>query len=210
MAGLESDDLETVTEDASSGFDEESAIEISKQMSVAEIPLDWAKLARDLHAILQTLRESHPAAPCLREDISKCLFIESLDTNSQVWLWRDEKSKQVVISFRGTEQVEWQDFFTDALTFLQAWCPGDEIILDIKSGLTMGLDIWDGLFKGSNDDSDEYDVCGMSCVHWGFLRAYVSVREALDHSLSVLTNDFEPGFVINHARVSITKPLLSA
>jgi hypothetical protein len=74
----------------------------------------------------------------------------------------------------------------------------------------MGLDIWDGLFKGSNDDTDEYDVCGMSCVHWGFLRAYMSVREALDHSLSVLTNDFAPGFVINHARASITKPFSTA
>jgi hypothetical protein len=193
----EDDDDESASdqdlEDESNVFDEDTALAISKQMSMGEIPLDWGKLARDLHAILQSLRNAHPAAPYLREDLSQDLFIESLDTNSQLWLWRDEESKQVVVSFRGTEQVEWQDFFTDALAFLQAWSPGDEIVLDVKSGLTMGLDIWEGLFSGSKEE--ERDVCGMSCVHWGFLRAYLSVRDSLDNGLSVLTNGFEPGYV---------------
>jgi hypothetical protein len=179
------------SEDGSNVFDEDAALAISKQMSMGEIPLDWGKLARDLHETLQSLRKAHPDTPYLREDLSQGLFIESLDTNSQLWLWRDEESKQVVVSFRGTEQVEWQDFFTDALAFLQTWCPGDEIVLDVKSGLTMGLDIWEGLFSGSKEE--EHDVCGMPCVHWGFLRAYLSVRDSLDNGLSVLTNGFEPG-----------------
>lgn len=37
----------------------------------------------------------------------------ALSADTQVWIYRDAEFKEVVVSFRGTEQVKWKDFLTD-------------------------------------------------------------------------------------------------
>jgi hypothetical protein len=203
---------------------------ISESMKDGEMPLDWQRLAKELHATVSSLRDSslRPAAGYIREDMPKAMFIASPDTDSEVWLWHDKVNKNVVVSYRGTEQVcclaahrlpafcvgalrtrpdkilrhpslapltqtKWKDFVTDSLVFLQAWSPGAPVTLDIAPGRTMGLDMWDVVLYGSKKGLED-DVSAMSCCHWGFLRAYLSLRDSVDHALAQFTDNFSDGY----------------
>jgi Lipase (class 3) len=175
--------------------DEAIAMEVSEAMALGHMPRLWKALARDLHKMVEQLdaAQGGTSEVRIREDMPKTLYIESVSTDSECWIWRDEEKKHIVISFRGTEQVKWQDFFTDALAFLQVWSPGDEIVLDIKSGHTLGLDLWDRMLNGSND-GDDGDLSLKPAVHWGFLRAFMSLRDALDHYLASLSDNWDPEY----------------
>lgn len=37
----------------------------------------------------------------------------TVDTDTQVCIWRQLEAKEVVLAFRGTEQVKWKDIATD-------------------------------------------------------------------------------------------------
>lgn len=168
---------------------------ISETMKDGDMPLDWQNLAKKLHETVERLQEASrlPNEHSIREDMTRVRFIASPDTDTEVWLWHDRKKKQVVVSFRGTEQTKWKDFVTDSLVFLQSWTPGEEINLDIQAGKTMGLDMWDVLRNGSKKGKED-DVSAMPCCHWGFLRAYLSLRDSVDHALAELTDNFAPEY----------------
>lgn len=59
----------------------------------------------------------------------------------------------------------------------------------------MGLDIWDVLAEGSKKGKID-DVSAMSCCHWGFLRAFLSLRDCVDETLHELTDGFSEGYSI--------------
>lgn len=40
-------------------------------------------------------------------------FVENDDSDTQLKVWRDEKAKKLVVSFRGTEFWKWKDLVTD-------------------------------------------------------------------------------------------------
>ncbi len=42
----------------------------------------------------------------------------------QVNVWRDTDGKRLVLAFRGTEQIKWKDFLTDALVAQHPFAPG--------------------------------------------------------------------------------------
>jgi predicted lipase len=197
-AGYELDEDEEDNEEDDVGSDEITAdevSEISETMKDGDMPLDWQKLAKTLHDTVERLEEASrfASANLVREDMPKARFISSPDTDTEVWLWHDPKKRHVVVSYRGTEQTKWKDFVTDSLVFLQTWTPGDAINLDIEAGRTMGLDIWDVVLNGSKKGMED-DVSAMSCCHWGFLRAYLSLRDSVDHTLAELTDNFSHGY----------------
>ncbi len=39
-------------------------------------------------------------------------------------VWRDTQGKRLVLAFRGTEQIKWKDFLTDALIAQHPFAPG--------------------------------------------------------------------------------------
>ena len=45
--------------------------------------------------------------------VLKVCSIENTETDTQASVWADFKGKQLVISFRGTEQVKFKDILTD-------------------------------------------------------------------------------------------------
>lgn len=156
-------------------------------------PQDWNNLANVARSVTQHVGDlvGFENTKCLTENLPGSLFIESLATDTEAWLFHDEAKKVLVISFRGTEQVSWRDFFTDAQAFLQRWTPGEEIILDIESERTVGLaDFVPSVLPTSPasipDDS--------SAVHYGFLRAYLSIRDAILRAINLLTSDLEDGY----------------
>lgn len=156
---------------------------------------DWIRLSSAARVMIQTADVlPFERATDLIEDATGCLFLECDATDTQVWFFVDEENKSVVTSFRGTEQVSIRDFVTDAQLFLQCWTPGDEIRLDITTGLTVGLPSFlpDGIglkqaAKRQEDEMDD-DRCA---VHYGFLQAYKSIQDALHRALGLLSNDLD-------------------
>lgn len=165
----------------------EVAMVLQKQLAPGELPSpsDWKNIVNAAKALIHReedneLRDRFSVA----EDLPGTLFVESLDTDTEVWFFRDEKKKNIVISFRGTEQVKWRDFFTDAQLFLQLWTPGEEINLNIEVNRTVGLpDILPSVMAAPKSAIPE----DSSAVHYGFLRAYYSVREGVRKALDMLT-----------------------
>lgn len=146
------------------------------------LPEDWLKLVEAAKSIVKknpTFLKDFKNPP-LGETLEPALYVSSVDTSTEIWFYRNEASKNVVVSFRGTEKVEWRDFLTDALAFAQAWEIGGNI--DLVSA------------RSDNEDADADDK--VSKVHYGFLRAYHSVRAGLDRALSLLTNNFDPQYHI--------------
>ena len=80
----------------------------------------------------------------------------------QVWLYRNQASREVIMAFRGTEQVKWKDIVTD-LNLTP--CSLNAERLDENSGLPFAA----RLIKAMVPTSDVM-------VHQGFLTAYDSVR----------------------------------
>ncbi|CDF39270.1 unnamed protein product [Chondrus crispus] len=149
-------------------------------------PGDWRRLAGAVRNLVDdddtTLDIQRTAT--LTEDLPSTLFVESLATNTAVWLFHDTANKDVVISFRRTEQVSWKDFFTDAQMFLQLWVPGVKIDLNVDKDRTVGLaDFIPGVLP-SQETSIPIDA---SAIHYGFLRTYPSIRDALIRGLKMVS-----------------------
>jgi len=93
-------------------------------------------------------------------------FVEHIGTDTQLSIFRSVEEREIIVSFRGTDQVAWKDFVTDSLTLLHPFEPGQ----------TGPIDLTLRLAENAND------IRTRSCVHYGFLRAYASVRDEL-HAL---------------------------
>ncbi|KAI0561579.1 Lipase domain protein [Gracilaria domingensis] len=160
-------------------------------------PSDWRRFivaATNLYNSIEDNRIIHSTST-LSEQLEGSLFVESMSTDTQVWLYRDVEKKNLIVSFRGTEQVKWKDFFTDAQTFLQRWVPGEDIDLTIKTGITLGLETFvPGILPTSKvAGSIPEDAIA---VHYGFLRAYSSVQTVLLRYIRTLTANLEEDYSI--------------
>lgn len=156
-------------------------------------PDDWTRLAGVVRSLLERVDSDMriERTSTVTENIPGALFIESLATDTEVWLFHDEANRDIVISFRGTEQVSWKDFFTDAQLFLQLWAPGEEIDLNVDVNRTVGLaDFVPGVLPTSESPIAQ----DASAVHYGFLRAYMSIRDALQRGLEMLSSDMSEGY----------------
>lgn len=149
-------------------------------------PAEWKRLVSTASAVIERISPAPGSMNLLDVNASACLFVESHATDTEVWLFRDVRHKSLVISFRGTEQVSWQDFFTDAQVFLQAWELGGDIDLTVSTGNTVGLTEFLPSVVGSSDVGDGV-ADDASAVHYGFLRAYMSVRDAVERGISLFT-----------------------
>lgn len=151
-------------------------------------PSEWARLSSACRTIVEAVGDPLLTERCssLLEDAPMCLFVECAATDTQIALFRDDERKSIVISFRGTDQMSWRDMLTDAQLFLQLWTPGHDIVLDIRLDQTVGLPSF--LPEPLRDETASPIPDDASAVHYGFLQAYMSVREALRHALAILTH----------------------
>jgi len=51
-------------------------------------------------------------------------FIDNSETDTQATLWRDASARELILSFRGTEQTAWKDLMIDAMVMQQPWSLG--------------------------------------------------------------------------------------
>lgn len=159
-------------------------------------PADWTKLAGVVRSLLQRVGPelNIARAHTVSENVPRSLFIESLATDTEVWFFHDEASKDIIISFRGTEQVSWKDFFTDAQIFLQKWEPGEEINLNVDLSRTVGLaDMVPSIFPNAESSIPAES----SAVHYGFLRAYMSIRDAMLRGIDMLSSNLSEGYSLH-------------
>lgn len=156
-------------------------------------PEDWSRLAHVARSLPEQVgtQMGFERTKTVTEKLAGSLFIESLATDTEVWLFHDEDQRNIIVSFRGTEQVKWMDFFTDAQLFLQRWTPGQEVNLNVDTSQTVGLADFVPSILPSADSSIAEDA---SAVHYGFLRAYLSVRDALLRGINLLSNDLSEGY----------------
>lgn len=156
-------------------------------------PKDWHYLADAAHMLYVRIKDTLPAerTSTVSQNAPPALFVESRSTDTEVWLFHDEKHRDIIISFRGTEQGCWQDFFTDAQTFLQRWEPGEEIDLTICIDRTIGLS---KIIPSIIPTMKSCVPSDASAVHFGFLRAYVSVRKTVWHAIELVTGGISQGY----------------
>ncbi|KAL6759740.1 Alpha/Beta hydrolase protein [Haematococcus lacustris] len=102
-------------------------------------------------------------------------FIANEATDTQVWLYRNVLTREVVVGFRGTEQVKWKDFLTD-LHLVPASLDPERVDSAGAGGLPGPMRILQAVLP-----SDQVQV------HQGFLSAYDSVRPQLFHLLDCIT-----------------------
>eukprot|EP00186_Timspurckia_oligopyrenoides_P003866 CAMPEP_0182445876 /NCGR_PEP_ID=MMETSP1172-20130603/3835_1 /TAXON_ID=708627 /ORGANISM="Timspurckia oligopyrenoides, Strain CCMP3278" /LENGTH=777 /DNA_ID=CAMNT_0024641707 /DNA_START=15 /DNA_END=2348 /DNA_ORIENTATION=- len=107
------------------------------------------------------------------EQSERLVFLDNEETDTQVHIFRIVNQKSIIVAFRGTEQVKWKDFVTDSLTFLQPFEPGLKTV-DLNLNLA--------------DENRPALISSKICVHYGFLRAYASVRDDLRNMLQTILN----------------------
>lgn len=153
-------------------------------------PSDWFSMADMGRSLVENLNlpVDVPRTGNVVADAPGCLFIKSLPTDTEVWLFRDDENDAIIVSFRGTEQVSWRDFFTDAQLFLQRWTPGEPIDLTVGMDNTVGLG---GLLPAPLTAPKSTLPEDMSAVHYGFLQAYMSVRSALQDGIALLSHGLQ-------------------
>ncbi|KAG2428849.1 hypothetical protein HYH02_014261 [Chlamydomonas schloesseri] len=106
-------------------------------------------------------------------------FVESEETDTQAWLYRNVEAREAVIAFRGTEQVKWKDIATD-LNLTP--CSLNPERLDDNAGLPFSARIIKAV-SGANQNQ--------LMVHKGFLDAYDSVRRTCFRLLDDITGSGE-------------------
>ncbi|KAG1678518.1 hypothetical protein FOA52_014552 [Chlamydomonas sp. UWO 241] len=107
-------------------------------------------------------------------------FIENLESDTQVWMYKDAAKKQAVIAYRGTEQVKWKDLLTDMNLVPTALNPER---IDDDAGLPLLV----RLAKSAIETEEKMKV------HGGFLEAYDSVRMQVVRMLDQITGTGEAG-----------------
>lgn len=171
---------------------------LAKEPSPGQLPSpeDWSRLASVAKSVIKQVGEhvGFERSGSVTENLSGSVFIESLTTDTEVWLFHDEAEKSIVISFRGTEQGSWRDLFTDAQVFLQRWSPGEDVNLNVDLNNTVGLaDLVPNIMPhvGSPIPKDA------SAVHYGFLRAFLSIRDSVTRSINLLSSDLSEGYSLH-------------
>lgn len=177
--------------------DEEVSLDnvLTSELTPGQMPIpgDWSRLTEVVRSLVARVGSDMriQRTSTVTENLPGALFIESLATDTEVWLFHDEVNRDIVISFRGTEQVSWKDFFTDAQLFLQRWAPGEEIDLNVEINRTVGLTDFIPNMLPTPKSSIPEDA---SAVHYGFLRAYLSIRDALLRGIEMLSSDLAEGY----------------
>ena len=96
------------------------ALSTSSKDQPAFDPRQWrgpTGCSRDWRAISSRVGGSAVEAA----DMEALCFIEHSGTDTQVKLWRDEKRKRIVVSFRGTDFLQWRDVLTDLKIIQEPW-----------------------------------------------------------------------------------------
>mmetsp|Transcript_10795 Transcript_10795/g.44970 ORF Transcript_10795/g.44970 Transcript_10795/m.44970 type:complete len:686 (-) Transcript_10795:74-2131(-) len=107
--------------------------------------------------------------------MKRLILGKNIATDSEWGIWR--RGQTLVLSFRGTEQSSWKDLLTDSMLFLFPFEPGSKSIeIDISKS-----NPW--MQKADKWQTEE------PAVHYGFLRAYQSVRDSLLETISFLTDN---------------------
>ncbi|KAI8470315.1 MAG: hypothetical protein J3K34DRAFT_521444 [Monoraphidium minutum] len=110
-------------------------------------------------------------------------YVENDDTDTQVWVSRSVAEREVVVAFRGTEQVKWKDFVSDINLIPQT-------LDDERTGAT-DLNLGVGsipvpMFKSFKKSKE-------TMVHSGFLTAYDSVKVKVFSLVDQITSAAAPG-----------------
>lgn len=126
----------------------------------------WKALAKEVMAASDEA-DSH----LNRRRLRAVAFMAAPSTDTKVWVWRDATRRVAVVGFRGTESLSWKDLVTDAAAWQVPWTPGGPIDLDVCPATA----------ASASEES--------ALVHWGFLRAYASVREPLLAELAAITEE---------------------
>ncbi|GAX81322.1 hypothetical protein CEUSTIGMA_g8753.t1 [Chlamydomonas eustigma] len=100
-------------------------------------------------------------------------YVDCEESDTQVWLFADQKKREAVVAFRGTEQVKWKDLITDLNLAPVSLNPEG---IDEDRNLFFPLRLAKAIVP-----SDEVQV------HGGFSSAYNSVRRQVVHLLDTLT-----------------------
>lgn len=137
----------------------------------------WGELASTVH-------EGFAVPP----SYSPLAFIENTESDTQCWVFKDKARKEIIFSFRGTEQVKWKDLATDASLMPTRMDP-ETVVFDPNAG---------GLLKGITDVARFIDTAkgqlfkseDTMSVHSGFLAAYYSVKPRL---MNVLDGALDSG-----------------
>lgn len=188
------------TKESKNEYGEGSALQeaLREKLQPGEMPLppNWKTLAKDVRELAREVDAAQlleePKKATVREDISQSLFVESLSTGTEVWLFHAADTKDLIVAFRGTEQMNWQDFVTDAQIFLQRWDPGGDIDLELSESTTVGISelvVAAGLSGNEGVTKGDFVDDQASCVHYGFLRAYHSVRDAVLHAIKSVSGE---------------------
>eukprot|EP00180_Rhodochaete_pulchella_P001459 Plantae.Rhodophyta-Rhodochaete_pulchella.ctg22730.p1 GENE.Plantae.Rhodophyta-Rhodochaete_pulchella.ctg22730~~Plantae.Rhodophyta-Rhodochaete_pulchella.ctg22730.p1 ORF type:complete len:595 (+),score=98.16 Plantae.Rhodophyta-Rhodochaete_pulchella.ctg22730:137-1786(+) len=114
------------------------------------------------------------------KDVERVCFVSHPLIDTQVSVWRSRKLKCLILAFRGTEQAKWQDFLTDSLMILQPFEPAKEVDLSVEA-YSRGTSEFNGT---------------RSKVHYGFLRAYTSVRETVTNVVQALLSQVDEEYTI--------------
>ncbi|GAB2295340.1 hypothetical protein Dimus_029512 [Dionaea muscipula] len=105
FSGLDDDILGFLKSNQIQDLDDRSVEEMKALFSTAESAMEaWAMLASSL---------GHPSF--IKSEFEKICFLDNSSTDTQVAIWRDAARKRLVVSFRGTEQVQWKDLRTDLM-----------------------------------------------------------------------------------------------
>ncbi|GBF90755.1 hypothetical protein Rsub_03056 [Raphidocelis subcapitata] len=120
------------------------------------------------------------AGKALEDVFEAVAYVESPETDTQVWLSRGLSERELVISFRGTEQVKWKDFVADMNLIPQT--------LDAERTGTWTLGLGQlplAPFKSFKKSDD-------IMVHSGFLNAYDSVKVKVFNLVDQITAPASP------------------
>lgn len=119
-------------------------------LSPEQLPGAWKALAQ-------------VAGKALEDVFEAVAFVENGETDTQVWISRSASEREVVVAFRGTEQVKWKDFVSDANLIPQT--------LDVErtGAIDLGIGSIPVPFKSFKKSQE-------TMVHSGFLNAYDSVK----------------------------------
>lgn len=148
---------------------------------------NWELLLTDriLEVLSKTNSNGVDTTKCIGETLMlsmgkglhKVCSMDNSQTDTQASVWADYENRQIVLSFRGTEQIKVKDVLTDINLVQVRFFPG--LVKQFDKGEDVG---------GVNEDALRQVL-----IHKGFLSAFRSIQPAVLQTLSMLlasdTND---------------------
>eukprot|EP00879_Flechtneria_rotunda_P023208 GHRR01024539.1.p1 GENE.GHRR01024539.1~~GHRR01024539.1.p1 ORF type:complete len:572 (+),score=242.27 GHRR01024539.1:796-2511(+) len=116
------------------------------------------------------------AGKMIEEVFQPVAYIDNIETDTQVWVHVSKQLREVVVAFRGTEQVKWKDLISDLNLIPQT--------LDVErtSGIDLGFGALPLPFASFKTNTE-------IMVHSGFLKAYDTVKTKVLKIVDQLTAD---------------------